>query len=110
MKSMKGTPQYAAPEILRKEKYGKSVDIFSMGVMLFIALAGSQPWRMANPHADRWYKMVHTGKWKEFFKYHKRSHDFSRDQKEILMGILQPEPKSRWTLEEIRRCKWSNGK
>jgi len=110
MKTSVGTQQYAAPEVLRKDKYTPSVDIFSMGVMLFIALAGTQPWRQANPLRDRWYRMVHLGKWDEFFDYHERVHHFARDQETILQGMLEPEYEKRWTLKQIRRCNWFNGR
>jgi len=110
MKTAIGTAQYAAPEILAAKRYTGSVDIFSMGVMLFIALAGSQPWRKAVAGSDRWYKMIHQGKWNKFFEYHQRSHKFSDDQKTILKGLLQPNPKIRWTLEQVKRCNWYNGK
>jgi len=110
MKTAIGTAQYAAPEILAGKLYTESVDIFSMGVMLFIALVGSQPWRKADPRSDRWYKMIDQGKWSSFFKYHQRSHEFTNDQKTILKGILEPDPKERWTLERLKRCNWYRGK
>jgi len=110
MKTQIGTAQYAAPEILMKEKYTNKVDIFSMGVMLFMALTGSQPWRMADYKTDRWFHMVQAGKWKEFFQYHgKRSnHVFKEDQKNILMGLLEPDPDERWTIHDIEKCIWYN--
>jgi len=110
MKTAIGTAQYAAPEILAGEKYNEKVDIFSMGVMLFICLAGSQPWRKADPKSDRWYKMVHANKWNKFFGYHERSHKFTEDQKTILKGILAPDPNDRWSLKELKRCMWYKGK
>jgi len=109
MKTAIGTAQYAAPEILKGSKYTGAVDIFSMGVMLFVALAGSQPWRKADPRGDRWYKMVHVGKWDTFFDYHQRSHKFSSSQKAILKGLLEPNPEDRWKLSNIKHCKWFNG-
>jgi len=109
MKTAIGTAQYAAPEVLRGKKYTDAVDVFSMGVMLFIALAGSQPWKKASPK-DRWYKMVHAGDWKKFFQYHERSHKFTNDQKVLIKGILEPKPADRWTIDQIKRCKWFNGK
>jgi len=110
MKTAIGTAQYAAPEVLRGKKYTDAVDIFSMGVMLFIALAGSQPWKKASAKNDRWYKMVHAGDWKKFFEYHQRSHKFTKEQKEIIMGVLEPKADDRWTLDQIKRCSWYNGK
>jgi len=109
MNSYVGTKGYAAPEVLRGDKYTASVDIFSMGVMLFIALAGTQPWREARPYKDRWYKMVHRRKWREFFEYHKRSHIFSRNQEKILMGMLEPEHEDRYSLHKIKQCNWFQG-
>jgi serine/threonine protein kinase len=38
-----GTPGYVAPEILRGDKYGAEVDIWSMGVMLYVLLSGTFP-------------------------------------------------------------------
>lgn len=38
-----GTPGYVAPEILADEKYGVKVDVFSIGVILYIMLTGNVP-------------------------------------------------------------------
>lgn len=108
MKTAIGTAQYAAPEILAGESYDESVDVFSMGVMLFIALAGSQPWRRADKKTDKWYRMISSGDWDGFWDYHKRSHPFHKheNQKELLQGIFEPDPKKRWTLKDIAGCRW----
>lgn len=39
--SLVGSPDYMAPEILMKQGYGIEVDYWSVGVMMFEALAGS---------------------------------------------------------------------
>ncbi|CAL8077544.1 unnamed protein product [Calicophoron daubneyi] len=48
-----GTPNYIAPEILRAENYGFSVDWWALGVLMFEMLAGRSPWegigQSANP-------------------------------------------------------------
>jgi len=106
MKTAIGTAQYAAPEILAGQPYDEAVDIFSMGVMLFIALAGSQPWRRADPNTDKWYRMVHAGTWEKFWNYHKRTHTFSEDAKRLLEGILEPDPKKRFGFQEIKATAW----
>lgn len=38
-----GTPNYIAPEILRGQPYGYSVDWWSLGVMMFEMMAGRSP-------------------------------------------------------------------
>jgi len=110
MKTAIGTEQYAAPEIIKGEKYTDAVDIFSMGVMLFIALAASWPWRKASAKSDQRYKMARAGEWGKFFKYHERSHKFTNDQKVILRGLLEHNPKNRWKIKDIKRSKWFNGR
>jgi len=109
MKTPIGTAKYAAPEILKGQKYTEAVDIFSMGVMLFVALAGTQPWHKASVK-DRWFRMVRSGNWKKFFEYHERSHKFTVGQKTILKGLLDPNPENRWKLGDVKACTWFNGK
>lgn len=43
-----GTTAYMAPELVMKQAYsGEKVDIFAMGVILFIMVAGHPPFRTA---------------------------------------------------------------
>ncbi|KAJ6247844.1 serine/threonine-protein kinase dclk3 [Anaeramoeba flamelloides] len=38
-----GTPYYVAPEIIKREPYGPSVDIWSTGVIIYVLLTGCAP-------------------------------------------------------------------
>jgi len=44
-----GTPWYMAPEVIKKE-YGKSADIWSLGVVLFVMVYGYPPFYSTEPN------------------------------------------------------------
>lgn len=49
LSSILGTPAYCSPEVISRSPYGKPVDIFGCGVLLYIALSGALPFRGRNP-------------------------------------------------------------
>ncbi|QPC69887.1 hypothetical protein HYE68_000639 [Fusarium pseudograminearum] len=63
-KSIVGSPDYMAPEVLRGEEYDFTVDYWSLGCMLFEALTGFPPFAGATPD-ETWRNLKH---WKEVLK------------------------------------------
>merc|ERR1719357_1886565 len=55
-----GTPQFIAPEVLRREKYGTQVDMWALGVILYIMLCGYPPF--VEPNRRALYKAIKRGK------------------------------------------------
>jgi len=55
-----GTPGYVAPEIISGQPYGKSVDIWSLGVIIYILLCGYPPFYSGNQ--TQLFKMIREGK------------------------------------------------
>ena len=54
-----GTPGYLSPEVLKKEPYGKPVDIWACGVILYILLVGYPPFWDEDQH--RLYGQIKSG-------------------------------------------------
>ncbi|XP_025836399.1 calcium/calmodulin-dependent protein kinase type II subunit delta-like [Agrilus planipennis] len=54
-----GTPGYLSPEVLKKEPYGKPVDIWACGVILYILLVGYPPFWDEDQH--RLYAQIKAG-------------------------------------------------
>merc|ERR1719411_105525 len=100
-----GTPGYAAPEILARQKYNESVDIFSLGVILFICVAGFPPFQEAKG-SDWWFDKIIKKKFDLFWKAHERTHTFSKDEKDLLLRMLAAKPAERITFEKIANHPW----
>lgn len=103
-----GTPGYAAPEILKREKYNANVDIFSLGVILFICIAGFPPFQEAKA-TDWWFDKLMKKKYALFWKAHERTHKFSDESKDLLVRMLAAHPGERITWEKIRAHAWVQG-
>ncbi|XP_014251676.1 cAMP-dependent protein kinase catalytic subunit alpha-like isoform X2 [Cimex lectularius] len=81
-----GTPEYLAPELLSGKGYGKAVDWWSMGVMLFELVHGLTPFVQSDVEAT--YAQIQTG------EYTMPSH-FSVDLQDLINRLLQSQPSKR---------------
>ncbi|KAK2637188.1 hypothetical protein Ddye_031980 [Dipteronia dyeriana] len=93
-----GTPAYVPPEIICKEGYdGAKADIWSCGVILFVLLAGYLPFHDMNLMSL--YKKIIKADYK-FPGW------FSSDVRKLLSKILDPNPKTRVSIEQIMANPW----
>lgn len=93
-----GSPHYAAPELIRGSKYhGNMVDIWSMGVILFAALAGRLPFD-AEGVSKEWLAPL-LAKIKK--GQYNMPANFSPEVKSLIRSMLQINPKDRITLSQI---------
>ncbi|KAK3230013.1 hypothetical protein Dsin_001894 [Dipteronia sinensis] len=93
-----GTPAYVPPEIICKEGYdGAKADIWSCGVILFVLLAGYLPF----------HDMNLMSLYKKIIKADYKLPDwFSSDVRKLLRKILDPNPKTRISIEQIMANPW----
>ena len=88
-KSSVGTRGYMAPEILNKQRYhGPVIDLFSLGVILFIMRAGHPPFGIASED-DSYYKMLVNNRPDLFWQAHimssnKPANYFSDEFKDLI--------------------------
>lgn len=108
-KSMKmdtacGTPGYVAPEVLKSEEYGPQVDMWSMGVILYILLCGFPPFY--HESTTVLYKQIKKGSYTFPDPYWS---EISNDAKDLVRGLLNVEPKKRFTPDNVLNHPWISG-
>ena len=104
LESFLGTPNYAAPELhLKRAYYGKSEDIFSLGVTLFVLVTGRLPFKMALPN-DSLYQYIARGDYIEFWK--KQILDVSPSFMDLFDNMIAFDYTQRPSISEIRQSSW----
>ena len=99
------TPNYAAPELLlRQPYYGKSNDIFSLGVTLFVLVTGILPFKLALPN-DIFYRYIANGDYIEFWK-RKSFLNLSPSFMQLFNSMIAFDFTQRPSISEIRQSNW----
>jgi serine/threonine protein kinase len=83
-----GTPGYIAPEILKLVPYGKTVDMWSFGVILYVLLGGYPPFHDEDHRAL--YMNIKKGNYEFDHKYWSGVSD---EAKALIQGLLTVDPK-----------------
>ncbi|XP_024938209.1 calcium/calmodulin-dependent protein kinase type II alpha chain isoform X5 [Cephus cinctus] len=96
-----GTPGYLSPEVLKKEPYGKPVDIWACGVILYILLVGYPPFWDEDQH--RLYSQIKTGS----YDYPSPEWDtVTPEAKNLINQMLTVNPGKRITASEALKHPW----
>ncbi|TMS40044.1 hypothetical protein L596_006475 [Steinernema carpocapsae] len=96
-----GTPGYLSPEVLKKDPYGKPVDIWACGVILYILLVGYPPFWDEDQH--RLYAQIKAGA----YDYPSPEWDtVTPEAKSLIDNMLTVNPKKRITAEQALKVPW----
>jgi len=99
-----GTTAYMAPEITGDQPYeGPLVDIFALGVTLYIMLLGAFPF---NASMDKDHIKLYTDTQKAFGRTGK---NISSQAIKLILAMLQPDAHKRPTIAQIRHSEWMQG-
>jgi serine/threonine protein kinase len=98
-----GSEEYAAPEIVQGLPYDPvKTDAWSLGVILYALLAGQLPFQPGPGGAVKhMYHRIARGE----YKWPKNA-DVSDKAKELVKGLLQPNPARRYTANDALRHIW----
>ena len=97
-----GSPHYIAPEVLKEQGYGSGCDVWSVGVIAYLTLSGSQPYDGAD--AEQVYEAVASGGdpdmtapiWEMV----------SPDGRSFVRSLLERDPRKRPSAAEALRDPW----
>ncbi|KAH8830173.1 kinase-like domain-containing protein [Flagelloscypha sp. PMI_526] len=98
-----GTVGYTAPEIVKDERYSKSVDMWALGCVLYTLLCGFPPFydesiNVLTEKVARGYYTFLSPWWD----------DISASSKDLITHLLCVDPAQRYTIDEFLAHPWCN--
>lgn len=91
-KTLCGTPNYIAPEILNKKGHSFEVDIWSIGCIMYTLLVGKPPFETSS--LKETYNRIKKC-------HYKLSSTISQPARQMIMTMLQSDPKSRPKVQQL---------
>jgi serine/threonine protein kinase len=91
-----GTPYYIAPEIIENKGYNNSVDWWSLGCLMYEMLNGKPLFNFSSGKIDT----------NEFKKEIVLPNNFSEEAKDLIIKLLEKNPKNRITAIEALKHPW----
>ncbi|XP_034016477.1 serine/threonine-protein kinase DCLK3 [Thalassophryne amazonica] len=98
-----GTPTYVAPEILSETGYGVAVDVWALGVILYILLCGFPPFRSRDRNEEELFQLIKKGQFHFLSPYWD---PISEEARGLIRDLLQPDPSLRLTAEQTLLHPW----
>uniref|UniRef100_A0A674EY51 Serine/threonine-protein kinase n=1 Tax=Salmo trutta TaxID=8032 RepID=A0A674EY51_SALTR len=98
-RSVVGTPAYLAPEVLRSKGYNRSLDMWSVGVIVYVSLSGTFPFNEDEDINDQIQNaafMYPPQPWKEI----------SADATDLINNLLQVKMRKRYSVDKSLSHPW----
>merc|ERR1719244_2111999 len=98
-----GTPTYVAPEILAETGYGVKVDVWAVGVIMYILLCGYPPFSSRTNNQEELFDQILSG----LFEFNSPDWDeVTYPAKELISWSLVVDPLQRYSAKEILQHPW----
>uniref|UniRef100_UPI00398EE7E4 serine/threonine-protein kinase D3-like n=1 Tax=Pristiophorus japonicus TaxID=55135 RepID=UPI00398EE7E4 len=98
-RSVVGTPAYLAPEVLRSKGYNRSLDMWSVGVIVYVSLSGTFPFNEDEDINDQIQNadfMYPANPWR----------DISPGAVELINSLLQVKIRKRYSVDKALSHTW----
>ncbi|XP_039597234.1 serine/threonine-protein kinase D1 isoform X2 [Polypterus senegalus] len=98
-RSVVGTPAYLAPEVLRNKGYNRSLDMWSVGVIIYVSLSGTFPFNEDEDIHDQIQNaafMYPPNPWKEI----------SQEAIDLINNLLQVKMRKRYSVDKSLSHPW----
>ncbi|XP_069494606.1 serine/threonine-protein kinase D1 isoform X2 [Ambystoma mexicanum] len=98
-RSVVGTPAYLAPEVLRNRGYNRSLDMWSVGVIIYVSLSGTFPFNEDEDIHDQIQNaafMYPPNPWK----------DTSQEAIDLINNLLQVKMRKRYSVDKTLSHPW----
>ncbi|KTG32307.1 hypothetical protein cypCar_00029537 [Cyprinus carpio] len=98
-RSVVGTPAYLAPEVLRSKGYNRSLDMWSVGVIIYVSLSGTFPFNEDEDINDQIQNaafMYPPAPWKEI----------SAEATDLINNLLQVKMRKRYSVDKTLSHPW----
>lgn len=102
-KSFCGTFEYMAPEIIKEIPYGKPVDIWALGILLYELYYGVSPFNSNKQNEEQTKEVINNIMQNKLF-FNRKS--IAYDMKDLIIHMLENDVNRRYTIDEVVAHPW----